>query len=507
MDGIRSGVMPSGLGISSTSAPNARIVAIFSSANASDDTIRNGYPLTAQTNARDEPVLPPVYSTTNWPGRRRPSASAASIIARAIRSLYEPVGLAASIFTHTSAQPSLARWASRTTGVSPIANSPPARPAVTRFRPCSEPAAGLVTVSPLMLSTLVRCRLSRLGPRSRQAGMRRLTTAAFAQRSGAAPVSGTEQRQRQIGECPAGAVPVTSAYGRVGHLLPVVARARDGRLARVPDRAGVAGGALVAPGFVGHAPQVMAGPPAEQEFGLGVVEPGGVVGRADADGRQATRFCEVGAELAVVDWLVHADVEGLPPGRGMVDRVQDRVGEIVDVHEVPLDRAALLIEHHRDGAAGGIVIGLLRADQVPPPRAAEDIVPERQLVFEVVFFHHPRRPQAAHIQVVLDPVLLDHHLLQHLRQCVAARVGAVRLGLGYRHRVRVEEMPHPGVPADEDELPERRAGPAGLQQPEQALDRDVDDGLGCLLAGRQVQDVRHAVYCPSGGRALIDRPE
>ena len=40
--GISSGVMPSGLGISSTSAPNARIVRIFSSANASEDTIRSG---------------------------------------------------------------------------------------------------------------------------------------------------------------------------------------------------------------------------------------------------------------------------------------------------------------------------------------------------------------------------------------------------------------------------------------------------------------------------------
>jgi len=42
IDGISSGVMPSGLGISSTSAPNARIVRIFSAANASEDTIRNG---------------------------------------------------------------------------------------------------------------------------------------------------------------------------------------------------------------------------------------------------------------------------------------------------------------------------------------------------------------------------------------------------------------------------------------------------------------------------------
>src|SRR5215467_16210556 len=165
MDGIRSGVMPSGLGISSTSAPNACIVRIFSSANASEDTIRNGYPLTAQTNASDEPVLPPVYSTTSWPGRRRPSASAASIIARAIRSLYEPVGLAASIFTHTSAQSSSASCASRTTGVAPIAESPPDRstcnlhPACTAAASYPDQPAGCErcrrpqTLPPMLIST------------------------------------------------------------------------------------------------------------------------------------------------------------------------------------------------------------------------------------------------------------------------------------------------------------------------------------------------------------------
>ena len=68
-----------------------------------------------------------MYSTTSWPGRSRPSASAASIIASAIRSLYDPVGLAASSFTHTSAPPSPAIRVSRTTGVSPIADNPPGR--------------------------------------------------------------------------------------------------------------------------------------------------------------------------------------------------------------------------------------------------------------------------------------------------------------------------------------------------------------------------------------------
>src|SRR5262249_56267881 len=83
------------------------------------------------------------------------------------------------------------------------------------------------------------------------------------------------------------------SFAALGRLWPDSGAGRWS--ARVPDHARIAGGALVAPGFVGHAPQVIARPPAEQEFGLGVVEPGRVVGRADADGRQITRSSKVGA--------------------------------------------------------------------------------------------------------------------------------------------------------------------------------------------------------------------
>ncbi len=79
--------MPSGLGMTSSSAPKARMKVSFSGAKASEVTILSGYPLTAQTNASDDPVLPPVYSTTVWPGFRRPDRSAPSIIASAILSL------------------------------------------------------------------------------------------------------------------------------------------------------------------------------------------------------------------------------------------------------------------------------------------------------------------------------------------------------------------------------------------------------------------------------------
>lgn len=86
-----------------------------------------------------------------------------------------------------------------------------------------------------------------------------------------------------------------------GHWLGSGCRPLDGaaRLAPVPDDAGVGGAALVAPGFIGHPPQALFRPPALHGFGLGVVEPGGVVGRAGAGGGQATRACRVGAQLGV----------------------------------------------------------------------------------------------------------------------------------------------------------------------------------------------------------------
>src|SRR2546428_5216961 len=77
----------------------------------------------AQTKAREEPVLPPVYSTTVKPGRRSPRASASSIIASAIRSLYDPVGLKYSSLTSTSALLAGTTLCSRTTGVFPMACS------------------------------------------------------------------------------------------------------------------------------------------------------------------------------------------------------------------------------------------------------------------------------------------------------------------------------------------------------------------------------------------------
>src|SRR6516225_7663911 len=94
---------------------------------------------------------------------------------------------------------------------------------------------------------------------------------------------------------------------------------------RVPDLPRVLGRAPVIEGGVDHLRQVVARPPAEQELRLGVVEPGGPIRRLDRNAGEAARPVEVGAELAVVDGLVHADVERLAARRRVVERLADGV--------------------------------------------------------------------------------------------------------------------------------------------------------------------------------------
>src|SRR4051812_27337630 len=69
--------------------------------------------------ARPMPVLPLVASTTVWPGVSVPSASAASMMASAMRSFTELMGLKASSLTNSSTWDGAMRD-SLTTGVRPI---------------------------------------------------------------------------------------------------------------------------------------------------------------------------------------------------------------------------------------------------------------------------------------------------------------------------------------------------------------------------------------------------
>ena len=113
-------IPPSSLSTRVSPAPSARICSRFSRLNASEVTIWRGYPFTAQTSASETPVLPPVYSTTLPPASRRPSFSAASIMASAMRSFMLPVGFSLSILTRMRALPRGTRARNWTSGVSPI---------------------------------------------------------------------------------------------------------------------------------------------------------------------------------------------------------------------------------------------------------------------------------------------------------------------------------------------------------------------------------------------------
>ena len=79
--------------------------------------------MAAQTKASDTPVLPPVYSTTAPPGARRPSAAAASTIARAIRSFMLPVGFSLSSLSSTRTPVAGTTRCRRTNEVSPMQES------------------------------------------------------------------------------------------------------------------------------------------------------------------------------------------------------------------------------------------------------------------------------------------------------------------------------------------------------------------------------------------------
>src|SRR5262245_6236829 len=119
------------------------------------------YPLAVQTSASDAPVLPPVYSTTVSPGTSRPSRSARSITARAMRSFMLPVGFSHSSFTSMAAYPEGTTLVRRTMEVLPIA-SRTFMPRVLRARDGAE-GTGLWSVDAMPASRCAAARTRRRG--------------------------------------------------------------------------------------------------------------------------------------------------------------------------------------------------------------------------------------------------------------------------------------------------------------------------------------------------------
>src|SRR4030095_4310762 len=79
-----------------------------------------GCPRAAQTNAREMPVVPAVYSTTVPSAARRPLASARSMAVFAMRSFMLPVGFAHSSLATTRAEPAGTIFFNSTSGVLPM---------------------------------------------------------------------------------------------------------------------------------------------------------------------------------------------------------------------------------------------------------------------------------------------------------------------------------------------------------------------------------------------------
>src|SRR3989442_4256088 len=103
-----------------TSAPSARSSRAFSCDILSGMVKTQRYPFTAAASASPTPVLPDVASTIRPPGLRRPSRSAASIIATPMRSFTDPPGLKNSALAYTGVRiPCVTRF-SRTSGVQPM---------------------------------------------------------------------------------------------------------------------------------------------------------------------------------------------------------------------------------------------------------------------------------------------------------------------------------------------------------------------------------------------------
>ena len=103
-----------------TSAPSARSRRAFSCDILSGIVKMQRYPFTAAASARPTPVFPDVASTINPPGLRRPSRSAASIIAKPMRSFTDPPGLKNSALAYTGVRIPRATLLIRISGVQPI---------------------------------------------------------------------------------------------------------------------------------------------------------------------------------------------------------------------------------------------------------------------------------------------------------------------------------------------------------------------------------------------------
>src|SRR5208337_4796876 len=155
---------------------------------------------------------------------------------------------------------------------------------------------------------------------------------------------------------------------------------------------------------------------------------------------------------------------------------------------------AVSIKHHGHRAALVISVSLFWPDQVPPARAAKNVLAKGKCVLEIILFHDPGRAQAASIEAVLDEILLQHHFFKNFRECVAAGISAVLLLFSNRKGMRIEKMANRAIAAEQDDLLESRACAALFKEPEKPLHANVDNVVRGFLARSAVQHMSDAVH-------------
>ncbi|KPL01387.1 MAG: hypothetical protein AMK75_05215 [Planctomycetes bacterium SM23_65] len=129
--------------------------------------------------------------------------------------------------------------------------------------------------------------------------------------------------------------------------------------------------------------------------------------------------------------------------------------------------------------------------EVAPGRAAEIGLAERHVAQDVVLVENPRETQDRVRHAVLDAVLLDERVLEHLAQSIVTGISAQPHVLADGDGVRVEVDPLGGVARGEDELLELFAFSARIEQVKRSADAHLDERFAVLLLRREVTDRVH----------------
>src|SRR5215210_3895305 len=138
-------------------------------------------------------------------------------------------------------------------------------------------------------------------------------------------------------------LPIACANGAAERKItptPASLQLPAGTLAGIPDLARIIRCPTKAPCRIDQFPDIIFRPPGEPKFRLAVIHPGRVIGTWNVDRRQPSRVQEIGRHLSIIDGLVHAHIEQFALSQRVIKGGDYRLDEVVDMHEIALERTA-----------------------------------------------------------------------------------------------------------------------------------------------------------------------